>query len=124
MDVRLWSVNGMRPESLKRSDLPNVARAIVGYHRGFCKIRNGFERNVSFLLFLAPGFQILVRGDDWGKIIPFIRDGTLAPPPEVFGTLAGDVSMANIDIKDPIYYARVLGVLQGIFTQDYPTSKL
>jgi hypothetical protein len=123
MDTRLWTINGIRLETLKRPDLPNVARAIVGFHRGFCKVKPGFVRNVSYVEFTGDAFAVVVRGDDWDKIKPYIEDGTLAPPPEPLTNWAG-TSIANIDQRDPEYYAVVLGVLQRLFTQEYPTSLL
>ena len=125
MDTRLWTISHLRPEALRRPDLPNVARAIVGYMRGMVKLHTGHVRETTYVLFQANAFQALVRGEDWAKILPYLKDDTLSPPPEPLkpGT-PGYVSVANIDVYDAYYYGRVLGVLQGLFTQDFPTSKL
>lgn len=109
-----------------RPDLPNVARGIVGYMRGMVKLHTGQVRETTYVLLHAGGgFQALIRGDDWARILPFLKDDTLSPPPEPLKPWTlGTVSVANIDTYDATYYGRVLGVLQGLFTQEFPTSKL
>jgi hypothetical protein len=128
MDARLWSIFGQRAETLKRPDLPNLARAIVAYMRHLdISVHAGYVRNTSYVLFQGEKntFQVLVRGDDWAKILPFIQDDTLAPPPEPLKPwYNGVASLANIDVYDSLYYNQVLGVLNGLFPQDFPTSYL
>ena len=130
MDNRLWSINGLRPESLKQTDLPNLARALVAYMRRLdITLETGYVRNTGYVLFKGTknSFQVLVRGDDWAKIIPFVKDGTLTPPNEVLLPWRNGVSsptLANIDVFDANYYNQVLGVLSGLFPAAYPTSYL
>ena len=123
MEQRLWSLFGSRPETLKAPDLPNVARAIVGYMRGMCKVKAGCTHNTSYVLFKAQGFQVVIRGDDWAKIMPYLQDNTLSPPSEPLVPWF-NVSIATVDIHDPDYYSKVLGVLQTLFTETFPTSYL
>lgn len=96
---------------------------MVGYARGLAKVKTGFVRDTAFVILKGDGLEVVVRGDDWAKIVPFLQDNTLSPPPDVFGLTTTSTSLADIDIRDPGYYALVLGVLQGLFTQDYPFSK-
>jgi len=124
MDTRLWTIAGMRPETLKSTDVPNVARAIVGYYRGFAQIHGGFECNVSYVLFQAIGFQCLIRCDDWAKILPFVQSGALSPPAISLLPWGSVVNFSNVDIYDSLYYRQVVGVLSGLFLQRYPTSYL
>lgn len=75
------------------------------------------------------GFNIVVRGDDWEKIIPYLRDGVFNPeivPVERPQYLLPEVMLdvAILDRTDQDFYQRVLGVLQGLFPEDYPTSDL
>jgi hypothetical protein len=124
MDARLWSIFTMRPETLKRPDLPTLARLIVGYNRRLgVALHAGFIKNVSYVLFQAPGVQALIRGDDWQKIVPYLLDDELSPPPEPLKPWT-NVAIANVDVYDTVYYLKVLGVLQGLFTEDFPTSYL
>jgi hypothetical protein len=128
VDARLWSINGQRPEALKQTDLPNLARAIVAYMRHLdIAVHAGYVRNTSYVRFQGDkgSFQVLVRGDDWAKIVPYLKDGTFSPPPEPLKPWGeGLASLANIDTYDAPYYQMVLGVLSGLFPQDYPTSYL
>lgn len=125
MDTRLWHISGIRPESLKRPDLPAVARAIVGYMRGLVKVHCGHVRETDYVLFQANGFQAVIRGDDWAKIVPFLQNDSLSPPAEPrLPWNPKTVSVANIDTYDSHYYGLVLGVLQQLFTQEFPTSQL
>lgn len=128
MDARLWSIFGKRAESLKRPDLPDLARAICAYMRRLdVRLHAGQTRETSYVLFQGENnsFNVLVRGDDWAKIVPYLQDDTFSPPPEPLRPWAnGAASLANIDTYDPYYYGKVLGVLQQLFPQDFPTSRL
>jgi hypothetical protein len=128
VDARLWSIFGQRAETLKQPDLPNLARAIVAYMRRLdISLHAGFVRNTSYVLFQGEknSFQVLVRGDDWAKIVPFLQDDTLSPPSEPLKTWRyGVATLANIDIYDAYYYQKVLGVLNGLFPEGFPTSYL
>ncbi len=130
MDNRLWSINGLRPESLKQTDLPNLARAIVAYMRHLdITLHAGYVRNTGYVLFQGTrnSFQVLVRGDDWAKIVPYLKDDTFAPPNEIllpWRSGMGTPTLATIDTFDSYYYNKVLGVLNGLFPETYPTSYL
>jgi hypothetical protein len=125
-NARLWSIFGQRAETLKRPDLPKLARAIVAYMRRLdVSLHAGFVQNVSYVLFQGDGgsFQVLVRGDDWTKIVPYIQNDTLTPAFDM-PLRPGTATLANIDVYDPVYYNKVLGVLGTLFPTDYPTSYL
>ena len=128
MDARLWSIFGHRAETLKQPDVPNLARAIVAYMRRLdITLHAGQTCNVAYVLFQGErnSFQVLVRGDDWSKIVPFLQDGTFDPPSEpLLPWRNGVVNLSNVDIFDPYYYGKVLGVLNGLFPQGFPTSYL
>ena len=128
MDARLWSVYGKRLETLKRPDLPNLAMAIVAYMRRLdIELFAGQQQNVSYVAFIADkgSFVVVVRGDDWQKIVPYLQSDQLAPPAVSklpwYNRVA---SIANIDVYDQNYYLTVLGVLNGLFPEDFPTSYL
>ena len=122
---RHWSIYGVRPETLKRPDLPDLARAILGYLRGFVKVHSGFKHNVQWYAFQGPAFQVVLRGDDYAKIVPLIATDQFNPVP--FPSLPwryGAVNLSNLPVFDSYNYNRVLTLLQGIFTEDFPTSYL
>lgn len=87
MDERLWHIVGKRPTRLRRSDLPQLAQAIVDVERGRAVARRGFVQNTSYVLLQRnQAYNVFVRGDDWAKIVPFLRNSTLTfqpvvPPP-------------------------------------------
>ena len=133
MENRQWSINGIRLETLKAPTLPDLARAIVGYMRGFATVHAGYKHNVQYVSFVgkqypsgkAFPFQVVIRGDDYVKLVPYIASGQFDPPPEpLLPWREGNVNISNIQVFDQQYYNKVLGVLQGIFTQDFPTSYL
>jgi hypothetical protein len=84
MDSRLWRVNGRRPSKLRRNDLPQVAQAIVDAELGRAEVRVGHVRGASFVnIHKKNTYDIVVLGEDWAKIVPFLRNSTTAftPPP-------------------------------------------
>jgi hypothetical protein len=123
MDQRLWSIYGLRLERLTTADLPNVARAIVGYTRGFATVKAGCIHNTSYVLFKAEGFQQIIRGDDWAKLLPYFLDNTFSPPAHLWRSW-DNIDFSMIDTFDSQYYNSVLSVLQTVFTVSFPTSYL
>ncbi len=129
MDARLWSIGGKRAETLKQPDLPNLARAIVAYERRLpgITLHAGSIRNITYVMFQANkgAFQVLVRGDDWAKIVPYLKSNFLSPAIEPLLPWGfGVASVANIDVFDSQYYNKVLGVLNALFPITFPTSYL
>ena len=88
-------------------------------------LHTGFIHNVSYVLFRGDkgSFQALVRGDDWAKIVPYLKNDTLTPAFDI-PLRSGTATLANIDVYDPVYYNMVLGVLGTLFPTEYPTSYL
>jgi hypothetical protein len=132
MDARLWTlVGGHRPETLKRPDLPKVAKAIVAYMRKLdIQVYAGQAHDTSYVAFVANKglFTVVVRGDDWQKIMPYIQNDQLSPDASAASAnlpwTNQTYDIDNIDVFDPQYYQKVLGVLNGLFPQDFPTSYL
>lgn len=121
---------GFRLEHLKKPDLPNLAKAICAYMRRLpdIQVHGGQAQNISYVRFEGQrgAFQVVVRGDDWAKIVPYLQSDALSPPPQPLlpWRNIGVVTLANIDVFDAQYYNQVLGVLNGLFPQDFPTSYL
>jgi hypothetical protein len=88
----------------------------------------GSVRNTAYVGFMGDkgSFTVVVRGDDWSKIVPYLKSDQLSPPqqPLLPWRNVGVVNLSNIDVFDAQYYNKVLGVLNALFPQDFPTSYL
>lgn len=129
MDNRISKIDGRKPRSLRRSDCPIVALAIVSYYRQQCSVLSGTHRHLPYVRFVGRGLDVSVLGEDWEKILPFVKDGTFNPsqtPTSPFvGYLHPDrhYAQATLDSRDIRFYERVLGVLEQLFPGDYPEAK-
>lgn len=128
MDNRLRRPGGLRITHLRRRDLPELARAIVSvvYKQG--KI-NFVDNGSPYVRLHGNSFDVFVSLDDWKLIQPFIDDGTFDPlrfPGPTVVTLSPNdfLSQSVVDLNANTFYKRVLGTLQGVFTEEYPTASL
>lgn len=131
VDGRLYKIGDRRLGHLFKSDLPILALALTAQQRGQCTVWREFTNNVAwFRLFSEAGnFDVRVRGDDWEKIEPYIRDGRWnlqVAPVEAVGWLHPDreLNVALLPQNDQVLYSRILGDLEREFPRDYPTSPL
>ena len=124
VDARLQLVDGRRLSSLRQQDLPQVAKAIVGYVRKLVRAENVYSRQVDYYRFTGTGLDCIILASDFVKIIPFLKNGVFDPLqyPVPHGSLQPYQDLANIDQWDPVFYARVYGQLLALFPQSYPTS--
>lgn len=84
MDARLWLINGVRATRLRRSDLPKVAQAIVDFERGRAEARAGYVRETAYVnLRRKNAYDVVIRGDDWAKIVPFLRNSSSRFTPKI-----------------------------------------
>lgn len=80
MDARLWHIRKQRPVRLRQNDLPRVAEAILDVEKGRAVVRTGFVRGTSFVnLHRDNAYDVVIRGDDWAKIVPFLRNSGSLP---------------------------------------------
>lgn len=122
MDERLRRAYGLRLEALKPYRLPALAVAIVSSIRGRAKAsRTVFDRRDAVRI-SGVGVNELVRGEDWDKILPSIRDGYLDsclvgfPAPIVLDPIA-EKETALVQTHDRALYERVLSLLQRAFPE-------
>jgi hypothetical protein len=66
-----------------------------------------FVQNVACVHFWGVGINVLVRSDDWVKVVPFLKDGT-------FEAILTPVS------KESDMYYRILHTLDPLFPADFP----
>lgn len=127
MDQRLFYIAGQRPERLTQRETPELAKAICAYFRRQASVTGGVSNGVSYVRLYRRGeFSVVVRWDDWVKILPYLSTGGFdtqtVPEPSVtvlHPERRFDASV--IDLNDPLYH-RILSVLNGIFTVTFPTS--
>lgn len=87
-------------------------------------------RHVRYVRIHGPTVDVVVLGEDWELILPFLEDGTISPirtPTSAkFGYLhpSAVFDEPTLDQTDPRMYERILHVLQGVFPEEYPTSDL
>lgn len=129
MDARLSRYLDGRLINLRRSDVPLVAKAIVGHVRGQYQATRNFVHNTGIVRIWGSDLDVVVREEDWAKIVPYLQDGSFNPqilPTNPIHNSSSKVRMdpATMDQDDPEFYQRVLGVLESLFPDDYPTSDL
>jgi len=74
MDSRLQRVGGGRLTHLRRSDAPKVAQAMVDALYGRARVLSGISKDTAYVEFVRDNsYAVVVRGDDWKKIFPFLR---------------------------------------------------
>lgn len=74
MDSRLQRVGGSRLAHLRYSDAPRVAQAIVDAEYRRARVLSGISHGTSYVEFVRDkAYTVVVRGDDWAKIYPFLR---------------------------------------------------
>ncbi len=125
----MYLVNGRRLAPLRRVDLFDLARGIVAVQRRKALAARGYTAGVVYVRLSAPGFEVLVLGTDWDKIVPYLQDQTFDPAivaEQTHGFIDAHASLdfSVIEKNDLAFFTRVYGQLQVLFPEDYPTSKL
>lgn len=128
MDERLRRASGLRAERLTFPELPSLAVAIVASVRKQCHVQNFVMDGEPCVRLYGDGFNAVVRGSDWKRVLPFLLDGTFEPsvvPVPMRVTLDPNVQfdVPALLVEDAFLYQRVLGVLKGLFPVGFPTSK-
>jgi hypothetical protein len=67
--------------------------------------------------------DVTILATDWGRILPYLEDGSFEPSLYPLGGAYRTGSTASPTGLDPLY-VRILGVLQMLFPDAYPTSNL
>lgn len=130
VETRLTKIGGQRLARLYTKDLPELARGIIAVIRKRGTIRAHVSRNVPFVRIRSSELDILVMKADWLLILPFIQDGTLNPRVYPRAAHVGYLEFrvaygeAVQDHADRHLYEVILGLLQQLFTDVFPTSDL
>lgn len=121
MDQRLFRIQGHRPHRLTNKDVPALARAIVSYMRKQAILNKHYIHDVSCISFSGVGVDILVRADDWAKVIPLLKDGSLDPMlvPVTTVKVRTGVPASVLEDSDPLY-KKAVDLLSPLFPIDFP----
>lgn len=77
MDEQLWVMDEKRLTKLRRPDLPQLAQAIVDAEQGLAQVGANQTRGRTFVNLKRKGhYNLYVRGEDWERIMPFLRHST------------------------------------------------
>jgi len=105
-----------------------VALALVAVARGRAHLGGSYVHEVPLVEIKGDNCHVLILGEDWAKIEPFIKDGSFDPliVPNAPRTARLDPShdMGALELVDQPFYLYVLNTLKLLFTESYPTSKL
>jgi hypothetical protein len=129
MESRWQTVHGLRLASLTSHELPELARAIVAYERKRIAAQKGQLRDITYVRLFGDGIHVVVRGEDWDKILPYLKDGSFNPrevpdPQIVYLNEEVRFDPGSTETRDSALYNRVLGVLRALFPKTFPTSNL
>ena len=107
-----------------------MAKAVVAVVRQQAVARARRYKHVGYVWLKGVDTDVVVLKEDWELIFPFIQDGTfnplLTPTQSHVGFLhpVTHYDGPTVDIRDEGFYRRVLNTLQGLFTEEFPTSNL
>jgi hypothetical protein len=127
VDQRLFEVAGKRLVKLTRVDTPEVARALAAYYHHQAQVVTGVLNEVTYVRLFNPGvLDVVIRGDDWVKILPYVTNGffdsTLYPEPTLFVAQSSVLSDATTIDQTSELYQRILNVLNELFTIEFPQA--
>jgi hypothetical protein len=131
VDQRLYRVAGNRPHRLTRNEVPELARGLLAFIRRQALVEGVAINSVGFIRLYSEGagVDLLVRSDDWIKLVPYLKDGTLdttllpVPEPYVLNPVSRfDASV--LDANDRELYNRILTLLRQLFTIEFPTTDI
>lgn len=88
--------------------------------------------NVPSILIKTRGGSLLIRGDDWAKIVPALEGLAAGVPADLFSPASFRTGATGLptqkdapaEQRDPALYNRILLYLQTLFTEQFPTSPL
>lgn len=115
---------------MRQQDLPYVARALVSLFRKQAQLKTGKVKGIGYIRIESPSLTVQIVAEDWAKILPYLQDDSLnqfvtkMQPDTVWGDPVAAHDGAIVDQTDRQYYLRVLGILQGLFPEAYPTSSV
>lgn len=124
MDNRLFNIT-TRPAKLRSQDLPMLAKALVGYYKGLVVVKTGRVNNIGYVRLETPSYHLQILNEDWVKILPYIETGDFdqSLTKAQLDYMANRREFDGVLLDNSVYYQRILGTLETIFTEEYPEVK-
>lgn len=123
MDQRLLRTYGTRPLPLTQHELPSVAEGMVAAIRNQARVELIQVQSVPCVRLVGLNVDVTIRGDDWAKMVPYLRDGFFEPSHNpMLRPKTSEHALAWWD--DQALYVRILQILQSLFPIKFPTSNL
>jgi len=102
----------------------------VAVARKQAKATRGKYQNVGYVRLVGSNVDEVLLSSEWDRILPYVEDGSFSPI--MFPVSAGfryldpkvQFDGSTLDSRDWYFYQRILGVLQQLFTESYPTSNV
>jgi hypothetical protein len=130
VDSRLAFVNGRRLSRLRKQDLPEVAVALIAWSNPGSRVGVRVVKNTKFVRLSGRNFDVAILNEDWEKIAPLVKEGVftsyltfMGPPGVSLNPEVADDS-ALVKTHQSQRYQHVLGILETLFPESYPTSNL
>lgn len=118
MDQRLSYFGGARPHRLTRNDTDLFAKAIVDYLFRDASVSVLTMQNIPCVFFKGRDVECLVRGDDWKKVFPYLKDQFFDTSMYPTAVRCSTVPLF-FQTKSEMHH-RVLTVLNTLFTVHFP----
>jgi hypothetical protein len=116
---------------MTRNEVPRLTAALLAVTQGQALVEGLMVGEVPCIRIHNNGgpVNVLVRSEDWAKIIPYLKDGTLstallpvAKPVPLHPNTHNDTAVGEIWNSE--LYNRIQTLLNKLFTTEFPTSNL
>lgn len=134
MDDHLYQVWGQRPAKLRWDDTPVLARTLVDVIEGTGRVHRYSRGDHDYIVLVSGDTTLVILGSDWQKIAVCLPNNAAGVSPALFSKGAHRPIMTTTvvprpidtpaELRDPPLYDTLLVLLQGLFPERFPTSKL
>lgn len=101
MDNRLSSLKSQRPTSLKREDLPNLAKALVSLFRGEASLHTGSANNLGYVHIKGLNVEVQILSEDWARIDKILATDSFRKPIKV---VSNSLRTEDVEYYQVIYH--------------------
>lgn len=130
VDTRLFLLNGQRLSRLRKNDVPVLVRGIIAVLRKRAHFGMGYFYGVGYVKFWDGASSFLVTQEDWARVFPLVKDGSLDPllspvgQPVAYLDPLVSFKESVLDHADSLLFAHMVGLLEPLFPVEWPTSNI